>query len=81
MIPNPNPKRPSWRPRIQPVSQVPSGQSGRVEIVRHFEERRSRREIVKTTHTPRRPYGAPPGECARLVAGTEPRTHLTLHAE
>jgi hypothetical protein len=43
MIRNPNPKRPSGRPRIPPINQVPASQSGRDEIIHYFEERRSRR--------------------------------------
>jgi hypothetical protein len=52
MIRNPNPKPPAGRPRIQAINQVPASQSGRDEIIQYFEERRSRREIVKTTRTP-----------------------------
>jgi hypothetical protein len=91
MIRNPNQKRPSGQPRIQPLNQVPSGHSGRDEIIRYFEERRSRREIVKTTHTPSGQIidwvsiesqsrggriARPPARGPRLVAGTEPRTYL-----
>ena len=39
MIRNPNPRRPSGQPRIQPVTRVPTGQSGRDEIIRYFEAR------------------------------------------
>lgn len=92
MIHNPNFKRPVGIPRFRTENHVRSAGTGQDEIIRYFEERYLRREIVKTTRTPSGQIidwvpiesqcrsgriARPPANAPRLVAGTEPATHLT----
>jgi hypothetical protein len=89
---NPNHRRSAGRPRTHAVHGSPGGKSGRNEIIRYFEERRSRREVVTTTRTPsgqildwvliesQCPDGriaSPPPSGPGLVPGTEPGTKLS----